>query len=306
MSFETVLNESVVLTTDSGSKYERNTAVNFLVTFQDTKWRHPLLQQFIWDNLLDTALSAKERAALGGNPHSALVEAAKNLRLSDSKRDPGHGSELAEALLYGLLKHHYGALPVVPKIFHKQNTQDNAKGADSVHIVIRPGEEFELWLGEAKFYSSIDNDRLAQIVTSVGNSLQSDKLSKENSLICNLGELADHIPSESLLAKVRAALSPKASIDELKPRLHVPILFLYECTRTAAETTWCVAYQEDMKAFHKDRALAYFGRQVKALADTVHLYQSISFHALFVPVPSKADLVERFISNVKHFKQQAD
>lgn len=306
MSFETVINERVVVTRSDGSEYERNTVVNFLVTFQDAKWRHTALQQFIWDNVLDTALTAQERSALGSNPHSALIEAAKNLRLSDSKKDPGHGSELAEALLYGLLKHHYGALPVVPKIFHKQNSQDNAKGADSVHIVLRPNEEFELWLGEAKFYNSIDNDRLAQIIKSVGNSLKSDKLAKENSLVCNLGELSHYITSNSLLTKIRMALAPRASIDELKPRLHVPILFLYECERTAAESSWCAAYQDDMRGLHKERAFAYFERQVMALSDQVHLYKSVSFHALFVPVPSKSELVERFISNVIHYKKQAE
>ena len=46
------------------------------------------------------------------------------------------GSELAEILLYGIMHHHYKALPVVPKIFNKQNSNDNAKGADSVHIVL--------------------------------------------------------------------------------------------------------------------------------------------------------------------------
>ena len=58
-----------------------------------------------------------------------LIEAAKNLRLTDiDGDDPGKGSEIAEIALYGIMHHHFGALPVVPKIFYKQNVQDNAKG----------------------------------------------------------------------------------------------------------------------------------------------------------------------------------
>ena len=39
----------------------------------------------------------------------------------------------------------------------KQNNQDNAKGADSVHIVIENENNFSLWLGEAKFYTNIES-----------------------------------------------------------------------------------------------------------------------------------------------------
>ena len=50
------------------------------------------------------------------------------------------------------MKNHYKALSAIPKIFYKQNDNDNAKGSDSVHIVIDPNGGFQLWLGEAKFY----------------------------------------------------------------------------------------------------------------------------------------------------------
>ena len=52
------------------------------------------------------------------------------------------------------MKHHYGALSAVPKIFYKQNVQDNAKGADSVHIVLN-NNDFSIWFGEAKFYPNL-------------------------------------------------------------------------------------------------------------------------------------------------------
>ena len=90
--------------------------------------------------------------------------------------------ELAEILLYGLMKEHYKALPVVPKIFYKQNTKDNAKGADSVHIVIEDGK-YSIWFGEAKFYNSLEEARFDTIIKSVETTLQTDKLKKENSII---------------------------------------------------------------------------------------------------------------------------
>lgn len=119
----------------------------------------------------------KREAALADQSHTSLVAAAQNLRLTDSD-DIGQGSEIAEVFLYGLMKHHFGALPVVPKIFYKQNVQDNAKGADSVHIVVN-GDDFTLWFGEAKFYNSIDDGRLDSVVASVVASLQTNKLKKK-------------------------------------------------------------------------------------------------------------------------------
>ena len=141
--------------------------VSIINDFEDGKWRHDNFYNFIWDNIAQTALSYKEREALQGQPHSLLVAAAKNLRLTDAKDDIGKGSELAEIVLYGIMRHKYCALPVVPKIFYKQNVQDNAKGADSVHIVLATGKDFSLWFGEAKFYSSIEDTRLTPIIESV-------------------------------------------------------------------------------------------------------------------------------------------
>ncbi|WP_457825501.1 HamA C-terminal domain-containing protein, partial [Staphylococcus aureus] len=89
---------------------------------------------------------------------------------------------------------HYKALPVVPKIYYKQNRNDNAKGADSVHIVIADdGADFSLWLGESKFYSDIGDARLDKVVQSVLEMLNSEKIRKENSIIMGLTDLGDLI-----------------------------------------------------------------------------------------------------------------
>ena len=93
------------------------------------------------------------------NQLSSLRKVAKNLRISN---DTGKGSELAEILLYGVMKHHYKTLPVVPKIFYKQNCQDNVKGADSAHIVLEDDGSFSLWYGESKFYVDLLGAKFVQ------------------------------------------------------------------------------------------------------------------------------------------------
>ena len=61
------------------------------------------------------------------------------------------------------MKNHYKALSAIPKIFYKQNDNDNAKGSDSVHIVIDPNGGFQLWFrSKLNFYNSLEDARLVR------------------------------------------------------------------------------------------------------------------------------------------------
>ena len=200
IEFEILIDEAFanINTNKDLESIENKKVLSLVNDFEDGKWRYGKFQNFIWDNIIETSLSYRERECLINKSQSSLVAAAKKLRLTDKDGDIGKGSELAEVVLYGIMKHHYNALPVVPKIFYKQNNQDNAKGADSVHIVIENGNDFSIWFGEAKFYNSIENTRLDSIIKSVGNSLETHKLKKETSIITNLLDLKLLIEDEEL------------------------------------------------------------------------------------------------------------
>lgn len=269
--------------------------------FEDGNWRYEKFENFVWDNIADTALSFKEREALSGQPRTLLVSAAKNLRLTDAANDISKGSELAEIVLYGLMRRQFGALPVVPKIFYKQNAQDNAKGADSVHIVVSSDEDFTIWFGEAKFYNSIEDARLNGIVESVFNSLQTEKLKKENSIIANLPDLQYISLPHELREKIQQTLANRNSLDNIKPLIHIPILLLHECDLTANITEITQQYIQGIIEYHKGRAKAYFSKQANALKD-IYRYGDVTFHLILFPVPKKAPIIDKFVSDVAHFK----
>lgn len=308
LDFEILLDDLLWdINKDQTSTLLKNERVISLINdFEDGKWRYSKFQNFVWDNIADTALSYRERQALANKGHSSLIEAAKKLRLTDLNKDQsGQGSELAEIILYGIMKNHYHALPVVPKIFYKQNSQDNAKGADSVHIVIENDKNFSLWFGEAKFYNSIDDDRLNSIITSIENSLQLDKLQKENSIITNLSDLDEFLKDKAALHnEIKTLLSPKSSIDLIKPKLHIPILLLHECPITAKSTELTDTLKTELIDFHKDRANSFFSKQINKLKDKIHKYGQIQFHIILFPVPTKQAIVDKFVENVKHYKKQ--
>ncbi len=270
--------------------------------FEDEKWRYEKFENFIWDNIALTALSAQEREKLTGQSRSTLRESAKNLRLTDKAGDIGQGSELAEIVLYGIMHHHYGALPVVPKIFYKQNVQDNAKGADSVHIVLEGDDDFSLWFGEAKFFNSIEDARLPAVVKSVGNSLDTAKLKKENSIITNASDIDRLVLNPELAAKIKDALAATNSIDPIKPKIHVPILLLHECSITASTKEMNDAYRESVRKYHLERASSYFEKQIASLSGTVAKYAEVKFHIILFPIPDREKLIEQFSKEVAFHK----
>ncbi|WP_081062887.1 DUF1837 domain-containing protein [Burkholderia vietnamiensis] len=303
MEFEIIIDDFFDSVTPAAiSGFTKNKSVFSLVNdFEDGKWRAKKFNNFIWDNIKETALSMQERSCLAGKESSLLEAAAKNLRLTDKDDDIGQGSELAEILLYGIMRHRYGALPVVPKIFYKQNVNDPAKGADSVHIVPDETGDFSLWLGEAKFYTSIENSRLASIVESVKNALNSDKLKKENSIITNVSDIEFLDIDGGLKEKIKKCLSQRQSLDNIKPKLNIPILLLHECKITQAANELTEDYREEIKRYHLSRAVAYFTKQLSALSG-VFKYDEIKFHLILFPVPHKSPIVKAFVEKAHQLR----
>ncbi|MFZ3169021.1 MAG: Hachiman antiphage defense system protein HamA [Candidatus Methanoperedens sp.] len=123
IEFEILIDEAFVNinTNKNLDPIDNKRVLSLINDFEDGEWRYSKFQKFVWDNISETSLSYKERESLIVKPHSSLVASAKNIRLTDKEEDIGKGSELAEIVLYGIMKHYYNALPVVPKIFYKQN-----------------------------------------------------------------------------------------------------------------------------------------------------------------------------------------
>lgn len=305
MKFEVILNtifDNIKLD-DTLSPTKNKSVLGIINDYEDGKWRYDKFQKFVWNNIKETALSHSERQALlNDGEGSILIESAKNLRLIEGDKSFGKGSEIAEIVLYGIMKRHYKALPIVPKIYYKQNQNDEAKGADSVHIVIESKDSFSLWFGESKFYNSIENTRLDKIVESVKDSISLKKIKKENGIVTNLSDINDFNEiSDDLKTKIKSSLSQDHSIDNIKPILNIPILLLYECKKTKSRTRLTDEYKKEVIDYHKDRATQYFKKQINKCTD-VHLYEKINFHIILFPVAEKKQIVNKFIQIAKVYR----
>ena len=266
--------------------------------FEDGEWRLRKFEQFIWDNIKETALSKAERDSLIDNPDSLLYQSIINLRLLDGEEA---GGEIGEILLHGIMKKYYSALPVVPKIFYKQNANDYAKGADSVHIVLNDDSTFSIWLGEAKFYNSLASNRLDKIITSISDMLITNKLRKEFTILTSLKDIELYVNDDLLLQNIKNSLSDGISMDDIKKQLHIPIMLLHECSITANNTKDMSQYIEDIKQEHYDITSRFIKKLDKKL-EKLFLYSEIKFHIIIFPVPNKLEVVQRFNEKAKMIK----
>lgn len=307
IKFDVLINKAFadICTTDGLSPIDRKYVLSLLNDFEDGKWRYERFNDYIWNNIALTALSKQEREDLTNEPKTKLRRAAKNLRLIDNDKI-GKGSEIAEILLYGVMQDYYGALPVVPKIYHKQNVNDNAKGADSVHLVLSAdGKDFSLWFGEAKFYKTLGDDNLDNIIQSVLNSLDRDKIKKENSIITDLHDLdLFEMPAETRQA-IKESLSQDVSIDSIKPKLHIPIMLLHQCVRTASANEMTQNYRDIIERKHIKKANGYFKKQIETIGGQVFKYEEISFHLILFPIPDKDEVVRLFLEDASIYRRKS-
>lgn len=304
-NFDIVINKSLWEINSTSDLVKNDFILSVVNGFEDGKWRKSEFRKFILDNIAQTGLSAEDRDNLySESPYRTLTESIKNLRLVD--KDNGKGSEIAEIVLYGIMRYHYHALPVVPKIFYKQNPKDNAKGADSVHIVLGDKGDFSLWLGEAKFYNDIADARMYEPINSIFDTISTDKIKKENSIITSIKDLEYVILDPDVRKNVQTVLRRETSIDEIRKRLHVPILLLHECKRTNNATELTEAYLNDIKEYHLSRAEKYFESQNnRQKKENIYGYEHIQFHLILFPVPQKEGIVNWFVERAKQIKEDA-
>lgn len=271
--------------------------------YENGEWRYNKLASFFMNNLCEAALSAEERAAMVDNPYDNLVKAAK--KLQKLQNDDGDidvkGGEIGEVMLYGIMKHYYGALPIVPKIYHKQNCNSPALGVDSVHLVYEYDKAtdkkcFSLWMGEAKFYKDI-NKAVERAINSIKEHLEEDILDNENSIIMYNGDLQHFEEIKEVMPELMKYLDLRNnSLDEYKKKLHIPVFIMYECQTTKSASEYLCEYREEIQREMIATAQKYYSKQKKIIGK-IFKYDCINFHLILFPVPDKLNT----ISTVKDY-----
>lgn len=173
--------------------------------------------------LPEFCLSHSERNSIRDtNAVSQLRKAAQTVYDTDKYDRRG---EFGELILHALLREMLGTEPAISKIFFKDSVNNTVKGFDAVHV-LDTGAGLELWLGEVKFYKSIDR-AVDDVAAELEQHFKDDYLKKEFMLIT--GKLDS---SWSGHARLKELLHPNISLDKVVKAIVVPVLLTYESKAT--------------------------------------------------------------------------
>lgn len=299
INFDILIDSSLYDLTQDSSIGKNNNLLSEINNFESGEWRYSRFHEYIMNNIFLTTLSYEERQKIPNDSFTCFKKACQNLRILESD-DNGKGSEIAEILLYAIMKDHFNALPAIPKIFYKENVNDYAKGADGVHIVLDEND-FSLWYGEAKFYKNFGTTEFDTIAKSVLNSLNPKKVRKENELLTNLNDLRNILKDNPQKEKILNFLSDDTSLDDIKKKLHIPIMILYECPITTRTIEMSDEYKRSIIEDQINKSKKYFLKQ-NEICSKVFKYESVTFHLILFPVPNKTEIADKIWKTAKEFR----
>ena len=164
---------------------------------------------------------------------------------------------------------------------------------------------FNLFYGGSWFYPYHQNVMFTLLLGLLAI-CQIDKIKKENSIITSIKDLEYVITDPIVRKNVQTVLRRDTPIDEIRKRLHIPILLLHECEKTNSATELTDEYLEEIKNYHLNRAIRFFTSQNNRQSkEKIYGYEKIQFHLILFPVPRKDEIVNWFVERAKQIIEDA-
>lgn len=244
------------------------------VGYEQEKWREEAFAQYIMEWLPEFSLNSKERDGLKhANAVERLRKAARLVYKTEKFKNRG---EFGEIFLHAAIRTVFDSVPAVSKIYYKDSHSETVKGFDCVHVV-GPIDNLELWIGEVKFYKSIDG-AIGDVVKELEEHLKTDFLRDEFVLIGNKLEASDEHTGA-----VQTLISNKRSMDDIFKRICIPVLLTYESDAVKGYKKICDEY---CAAFEKEIEKYYvkFCKKADGIVD-------VRFHLFLLPLKDKKRFV---------------
>lgn len=248
----------------------------FCPGYESGSWREDAFVQDVFDrHLTSFALTYSELKKVDFEVAApALRKAAKSVYATDKYKKRG---EFGELLLHAVLRDFFAAEPAVVKIYYKTAANDTVKGFDGVHVV-QNGDDIELWLGEAKFYTDVAA-AVRDALASLRGHVQADFLRQEFVAITN------HLDGEWEHADaVREALAPGRSLDEVVTSLVIPVCMTYDSDAVSGHESHLIPAYTDALANEAVDARAKFAAGIDFALD-------VRIVLILLPLESKESLV---------------
>lgn len=238
-------------------------------------WRMEQLADHLLDWLPEFALTWEELNNLhSGNARQLVRRAARAVYDTDKY---GRRGEFGELLLHIAVRQVFGSFPAISKIYYKDAANDTVKGFDCVHTV-EANDTLELWLGEAKFYSSVSS-AIRDACQSI--EAHSDPVYLRSEFSAILNKLDPHAP---IADRLRRLLEPETSLDDVFDRIVVPVMLTYDSPTISSFNKICEDY---IAAFIKE-----IRRNHQKFAGSNTL-TDVRIHLFLLPLESKMQFQEK-------------
>lgn len=232
------------------------------VGYESGSWRAGALARHLLDWVLDFALRPDERERISAGRATELMRRAVRATFGNGN-DRGVPGEI---LLHALCRQFFGSDTVISKVVFKTADNDTYKGFDGVHCVHGSDDVLELWLGEAKFYKSLDA-AIASALGELEEHLAHGYLRNEFAIV------ADKIdPGHPHGDELRRLMHPNTSLDEVFGRIVVPVLLTYDSAAVAGHDHVCDDYLAAVEAEARRAWVRFTNGLESPLPVTVRLF----------------------------------
>lgn len=254
--------------------------------FESGTWRAKAFANHLMHYLIEFALTGDEWQGTNAiTAYRQLRRAALSVYTTDKYENRG---EVGELLLHAVMREYYGSYPMVSKFYFKSAANDTVKGFDAAHLTFgNSGTEPELWLGEAKLYSDVD-EAIRDVCDELRKHLSDDFLRSEFMWLEN--KLPNSLPE---IREVRRLLNEAKSLDEIFEVLHVPVLLTYDSDTVRSHSKTDPEYVAKFKA-EIEKCNKKFCQRIPQ--------KSIKRHLSLVPLRSKRELLDEFDAFLKSYQ----
>lgn len=240
------------------------------------KWRGQQLAENVFEWIPYVALDQESQLSFGISNFLELLNlACKHIYKTKKKANRG---EIGEILLHIACVQQFKAFPVLCKLVLKTSPNDTVKGFDGIYVVPKKND-FEIWLGESKFYVG-GKKAIKDAVDSIKTHILPDFIKAEKAMV------TAHIDKNApYYEELKSILKLKSSADVLLKKAVFPILIAYDSATCANHIEVCneyvVSLKEEIAQLHSTFATSSTGLNLR-------------FNLIFVPLNTKKIVVEHF------------
>ena len=245
------------------------------------QWRKEQLAGHLIKWLPEFALTYSEYSRLAGhNAAEMMAQAARSVYMSDNYKKRG---EIGELLLHVICREVFETYPAITKYFYKDSSNNTVKGFDAVHVVAAK-TGLELWLGESKFYTDIDQ-AIAAAIHDLKEHTERDYLRSE---FLTIRRMID--PNWPHADKLAMLIHPNVSLDKIFEAVCIPVLLTYNSEAISAHQEVSGKF---IQAFTEEVTRHYASFASK------NPLKHVKVHLFLLPAKSKLELSAEFEKRLK-------